>query len=1008
MMKSDAEIVGFGGKSEATSATLPPSGNADKTTSGRLRRVLSMSTQRKSLRVAVRKIPLIGGLHSSAPNDVEGATDGEREPSGEKRKLFRTSSVRKFISRIAQQITSLNIAGVKPSVGDRVPPLGGYQWPPDQTPGVTGLKNHGNTCFMNAVLQCLSHTDLLAEYFVLDQYKVDLKRRNKINSRKFGTKGELTEQLAIILKALYSPDYSTSFKAAVDRHGSQFRSSTQHDAQEFLLWLLDKVHEDLNTATKRKYKAMKNTYGRPDEIIAAETLANHIRCNSSFVQAVFQAQFRSSLTCPRCHKQSNTFDPFHCISVQLPQIVQQNVIVTVLYATQHPRQVKLGLGVPPGSPFVTLREQLHLDTGIASDRMVLMEINEQGFSRVFSDSDPISVLTDTDMVYCIETPDAKEDEKNVTVLLCVVNVARKLNEGEGQRFGAPFCVRVKRDISHGELQKALIREISPILKTDAVEGVFRIRLQDPLVDPDTYLEPHLEHPLLTENIDVMLSVVPPDTGPANVRLVLEWDAPEEQFSDLTDPIVEHASVAQMKEKSQECAMLTLEQCLDHYTKAETLSAEDAWRCPHCQKYLPVVKTLGLWSLPDILVIHFKRFRQQQLREPQAAKLTTMVKFPLNGFDMSPHLARSPTEGTPGDPAGNDGDNWSPWKLMKRREHVFHPSGSHKDTKYDLYAVCYHQGDTLETGHYTAACRNPYDQQWYKFDDQNVARVNSEAIEEEIINNEAYILFYQRRKIDVAECSGGSSSSGDHWVSRITATTAPSATVVDETTKISEKSTTTEAKKKIPEPEVRRQEETEAGPSDAGNEKAKPTEESTVVVTEAEVTDLAEKPEEAVDVDVVVAQEEAKEVQVDEKVPQKEEEEEKVVQDATPSEGKEDEESLKKETSSIDSLEALEDDPTHVEEEKFFNSVPETRINWLKAFDDNYDVTRRQSFSSAGFLSSAANCDSLRRSGPCSKDTLLYIDQQSHPALEEDDLAPSHSLWITPVASHKLISVSPKN
>lgn len=114
---------------------------------------------------------------------------------------------------------------------------------------------------MNAVLQCLSHTDILAEYFVLDQYKVDLKRRNKLNSRKFGTKGELTEQLAQVLKALWTcrneSDYSTSFKAVVDRYGTQFRSSTQHDAQEFLFWLLDKVHEDLNTASKRKYKSMK-------------------------------------------------------------------------------------------------------------------------------------------------------------------------------------------------------------------------------------------------------------------------------------------------------------------------------------------------------------------------------------------------------------------------------------------------------------------------------------------------------------------------------------------------------------------------------------------------------------------------------------------------------------------------------------------------------------------------------------------------------------------------------
>lgn len=34
-----------------------------------------------------------------------------------------------------------------------------------------------------------------------------------------------------------------------------------------------------------------------------------------------------------------------------------------------------------------------------------------------------------------------------------------------------------------------------------------------------------------------------------------------------------------------------------------------YRCPECQQYLPVVKTLGLWSLPDILVIHLKRFKQ---------------------------------------------------------------------------------------------------------------------------------------------------------------------------------------------------------------------------------------------------------------------------------------------------------------------------------------------------------------------------------------------------------------
>lgn len=48
-------------------------------------------------------------------------------------------------------------------------------------------------------------------------------------------------------------------------------------------------------------------------------------------------------------------------------------------------------------------------------------------------------------------------------------------------------------------------------------------------------------------------------------------------------------------------------------------------------------------------------------------------------------------------------------------------------------------------------------------------VSADRVSDEIVNNEAYILFYQRRKIDNAECSGSSSGSSDsHWVSKITA------------------------------------------------------------------------------------------------------------------------------------------------------------------------------------------------------------------------------------------------
>ncbi|KAG8239254.1 hypothetical protein J437_LFUL010644 [Ladona fulva] len=81
-----------------------------------------------------------------------------------------------------------------------------------------------------------------------------------------------------------------------------------------------------------------NSFGRPDEAVAEETLANHKRCNNSFVHDLFQAQFRSSLTCPKCHRQSNTFDPFLCASVPVPQTRRRPLYVTVLYLSQQPRQ----------------------------------------------------------------------------------------------------------------------------------------------------------------------------------------------------------------------------------------------------------------------------------------------------------------------------------------------------------------------------------------------------------------------------------------------------------------------------------------------------------------------------------------------------------------------------------------------------------------------------------------------------------------------------------------------
>lgn len=40
-----------------------------------------------------------------------------------------------------------------------------------------------------------------------------------------------------------------------------------------------------------------------------------------------------------------------------------------------------------------------------------------------------------------------------------------------------------------------------------------------------------------------------------------------------------------------------------------LAPDDAWRCPHCKQLQQGHIKLSLWTLPDVLILHLKRFRQ---------------------------------------------------------------------------------------------------------------------------------------------------------------------------------------------------------------------------------------------------------------------------------------------------------------------------------------------------------------------------------------------------------------
>lgn len=345
-------------------------------------------------------------------------------------------------------------------------------------------------------------------------------------------------------------------------------------------------------------------------------------------------------------------------------------------------------------------------------------------------------------------------------------------------------MQVSRETSYEDLQKLLLKEMHASLSDNVLSfnqspGLFNIRVADPAATPiqDEHpcISPAVEHPLYTEPIEQALALCADDSGPAHVKLILEWDEDTKQkiIHDDNDQIEEHASAKQVKINSDSSSSVTLEKCFELYTKEEVLGVEDAWHCPHCNKKREVVKKLGLWSLPDILVIHMKRFRQQS-KQLSTSKLTMLVDFPLYGFDMTPHLAHAGIQQQQnyhglGQTTLNAGNGWVPWKKPRiKQTSVIEKSDRTNDNLYDLYAICNHIGPDLQGGHYTAFCKNPYDSQWYCFDDTRVEVIDPTSL----VTSAAYMLFYQRRglfsrSISSSAASTSSSVSGlDHWVLRM--------------------------------------------------------------------------------------------------------------------------------------------------------------------------------------------------------------------------------------------------
>ncbi|KAJ6619943.1 hypothetical protein B0H10DRAFT_2024179 [Mycena sp. CBHHK59/15] len=175
---------------------------------------------------------------------------------------------------------------------------------PDASVGTSGLKNMGNTCYMNAPVQCLSATFPFAQFFASGRWKHAVNTLNPL-----GSKGILSGSFARLVNSMWLGDmpYITplEFRKAVCHLNSQYNGSNQHDSQEFLSFLLDGIHEDLNRLLE---EAELEQLG--PQIASEREWRQWKRRNDSIIVDFFQGQFRNRLQCLTCHTTSTTYNVF--------------------------------------------------------------------------------------------------------------------------------------------------------------------------------------------------------------------------------------------------------------------------------------------------------------------------------------------------------------------------------------------------------------------------------------------------------------------------------------------------------------------------------------------------------------------------------------------------------------------------------------------------------------------------------------------------------------------------
>jgi ubiquitin C-terminal hydrolase len=574
--------------------------------------------------------------------------------------------------------------------------------------GKVGMRNLGNTCYMNAALQCLYHTTELIDYFNKREYIRDINNQldttEQYKSFTFHF-FEMLQQKWHPHKVDSEPIKPDDLKTILVQIRQEYKEG-QQDSHELLIHVLDILHEQLKKIDTSGYIGSLEL-GRTYTQLCEE---NNKLKNDSIIMETFFGEHKSTIKCLECFEPKMSYEKFSSLGLPIPN--EYKIMIYFIPIRKGGKPVKMFLMINDNLQYKKIIPMIQkkIEYSFASG-IFYMVLNNNILNIVDMEDRCGDLMNRKGFLFLIENKidnSNKMEIDNIGVKYISLNFRLLDSSGKPCSYPRVFSFNYYNGvINFTEIFDYLQEYIKQFVNRDEFtleEGSIYFTIQS--VNDECIICKRKEIgafycSCINKNLNGEgLKYININSTDDVIHVYLNTSGEYLKYKDLN-------KCMDLTHKQDMDNRISLTDLLDYYTSDEKL---DTYKCAKCHSSRSkAMKKIEINKAPKVLIISLKRFRYDNVKSrssrgnsmPTGEKNESIVYFETNNFDLSKYISE--------------------------------PFGDHI---YELYAVCYHDGK-LGSGHYYSVCK--HETKWYEYNDKIVKEYT-----EELVNSKAYMLFYRKK------------------------------------------------------------------------------------------------------------------------------------------------------------------------------------------------------------------------------------------------------------------------